>query len=381
MSASSLLSPGPAGCPPYGRGRPARRAGTRGARRRGGGPDLRRESAGGQLGAPLPRAWSTSPPRRPSRAGAHPSPLTLPRARARSLKQRSGRPATRPAAGQGPPPRVPTGPLGVRGRGRAASPRLSHLNWRTPGPRPGTGGPEAQRAGLGAAAWLPVRRWPRAEPRILRSHTRPRLAAAELSPAAARSAITPRGSRDAASAAKARRRLGLGRAPHWPAPRVTRPASPPPPARCRERCAACARRVPEPLPLRARGPGTQPPPAPHPKPSRPRGSASAGRVLGEKVRQAPRPEKSLESASQCGARGGAGRPGWACPPTPLHLQSCSGPASPRWAPEKVGDLPWGTFVGEIRYGLSAGQSQLLPSGECALAALPRGLSRRFQEVC
>lgn len=110
------------------------------------------------------------------------------------------------------------------------------LEQRAPGDGPDLpGGPKGPRyperlpPGLGVA-WRGLARaaWLRMRPRVQRSWPQPALPAAELgarrSPL---SALSDR-SRDAAGAAKARRRLGLGRAPHWLAPRVTRPAPPRP---------------------------------------------------------------------------------------------------------------------------------------------------------
>lgn len=111
----------------------------------------------------------------------------------------------------GPPRVVPT----ARARGRPVIPkggptRPRYIARLPPGLR-------VAWRGLARAARLRMR------PRVQRSWPQPALPAAELG--ARRSPLSPLSgrSRDAAGAAKARRRLGLGRAPHWLAPRVTRP--------------------------------------------------------------------------------------------------------------------------------------------------------------
>lgn len=76
--------------------------------------------------------------------------------------------------------------------------------------------------GLARAARLRMR------PRVQRSWPQPALPAAELGARRSPLSAFSGRSRDAAGAAKARRRLGLGRAPHWLALRVTRPAPPRP---------------------------------------------------------------------------------------------------------------------------------------------------------
>lgn len=68
----------------------------------------------------------------------------------------------------------------------------------------------------------------RLRPRVQRSWPQPALLAAELGARRSPLSLLSGSSRDAAGTAKARRRLGLGRAPHWLAPRVTRPAPPRP---------------------------------------------------------------------------------------------------------------------------------------------------------
>lgn len=154
------------------------------------------------------------------------------------------------------------------------------------------GGPTRPRSitrlppGLGVA-WRGLARAARfrMRPRVQRSWPQPALPAAELG--ARRSQLSPLSgrSRDAAGAAKARRRLGLGRAPHWLAPRVTRPAPPrphPPAAHALSglfvdlhwvlRCARetgsrthlpKARRVPKSRPRGTSGAGSSPQPPPH----------------------------------------------------------------------------------------------------------------------
>lgn len=83
--------------------------------------------------------------------------------------------------------------------------------------------------GLGVA-WRGLARTARfrMRPRVQRSWPQPALPAAELGARRSPLSALSGRSRDAAGAEKARRRLGLGRAPHWLGPRVTRPAPPRP---------------------------------------------------------------------------------------------------------------------------------------------------------
>lgn len=114
---------------------------------------------------------------------------------------------------------------------------------------PWPGGPGRAGGGGSVRVW----RRPRAEPRVLRSLARCPRSLRRSPRRPPLSALSPGRSRDAAGAAKARRRLGLGRAPHWPAQRVTRPAPPrsrPGPAGLR---AAHAPGASEQLDLRAAG--------------------------------------------------------------------------------------------------------------------------------
>lgn len=144
--------------------------------------------------------------------------------------------------------------------GRAWAPwsEAAHMRFTLRGLRAHTGvpafpgSPRAARTarGKGTARDSPGRTHAAAVPRASPTWTRRRLARpracgpapyAAARPALLAAARTPCGragrsplaalsgrSRDAAVAAKARRRLGLGRAPHWLAPSVTRPAPPRP---------------------------------------------------------------------------------------------------------------------------------------------------------
>ncbi|XP_048642928.1 formin-like protein 16 [Marmota marmota marmota] len=153
------------------------------------------------------------------------------------------------------------------GRGQAqASCWPPGLSWGRP-PGRGLGGRGPGRGSLRSLARCPLRRSLARRPR---------------------SALPPGRSRDAAGAAKARRRLGLGRASHWPAPRVTRPAPPRPRP---DHAPDTPPPLQPPAPRGAQSPGTAGaarsqiwrqirPPAVHPLPPRPRGSASQARSPG-----------------------------------------------------------------------------------------------------
>nr|XP_027787579.1 basic proline-rich protein-like [Marmota flaviventris] len=273
-------------------------------RRRGGRSGLQRVDVGGRAGSLSPGAWR--PPASRSawlpRAPAEPRAASSPRA-ARARQPRSPRPCPR-----GPVPSEPLPPeLGARlASGQApASCWPPGLSWGRP-PGRGLGGRGPGRGSLRSLARCPLRRSLARRPR---------------------SALPPGRSRDAAGAAKARRRLGLGRASHWPAPRVTRPAPPRPRP---DHAPDTPPPLQPPAPRRAQSPGAagavrsqiwRPtrPPAAHPLPPRPRGSASQARSPGEDVRRALGPMKGAERVPP------------SCPPTGDMAGgvSCATPCPPR----------------------------------------------------
>lgn len=193
---------------------------------------------------------------------------------------------------------------------------------------------------------------PLARGSLRRSNRPPRLAGLWL-PAAH---VMPR------AQAKARRRLGPGRAPHWPAPRVTRPLLPRPRLRLQGSQCRWSLQVFKPQASHApRGPPATshlPPPVAL-ESQRTRGSASKVRSPGEKVRKASGSKKNPKVARNAVHAEAWGSPGQVCPPSPLPPAAWYRPLRlPVECQIKLGACLGKRIFGEIWYGLIAEQPQL-----------------------